>query len=201
MQVLEARYDFSHRIRPHPSRHRSNSRCLQFRRSQGIIPYRLGGPSIFQSSFGGTHKGLSDRSLVCSQHKCSMALQNGSPLAIPQHLKKMQPSAPGPQMRISSSGGMRRRYRPLIHNNINRHHLSRFSLNLNQTMLLQLSIRVPLLLPLSLSLSMLFQMALVVLPFPCRMSRYPKPTPLLPSPMCCQRCHHHYWPRVRVRCC
>jgi hypothetical protein len=35
-----------------------------------------------------------------------LALQNGTPLAM-RHLKKMQLSAPGPQMRNSSGGGMR----------------------------------------------------------------------------------------------
>lgn len=53
-------------------------------------------------------RGLSDRSLVCSQRNssiCSRALQNGT--AILQHLKKMQPSAAGTQMRIFSGGVMR----------------------------------------------------------------------------------------------
>jgi hypothetical protein len=45
--------------------------------------------------------------MLPAQVQYMMALQNGSPLAIPQHLKKMQPSAPGPQMRISSGDGMR----------------------------------------------------------------------------------------------
>jgi len=74
-------------------------------RPQGIIPYRLGGPSIVMRRdaqgvvrpFPGMHP--------AAQVQHMMALQNGT-LAIPQHLKKMQPSGPG-QMRISSSGGMR----------------------------------------------------------------------------------------------
>ena len=45
-------------------------------------------------------------SMLPAQVKHMLALQNGSPLAIPQHLKKMKPSAAGSQMRISSGGGM-----------------------------------------------------------------------------------------------
>jgi enhancer of polycomb-like protein len=45
--------------------------------------------------------------MLPAQVQHMLALRNGAPLAIPQHLKKMQPSAPGPQMRISSGGGMR----------------------------------------------------------------------------------------------
>jgi enhancer of polycomb-like protein len=45
--------------------------------------------------------------MLPAQVQHMLALQNGTHLAIPQHLKKMQPSAPGPQMRISAGGGMR----------------------------------------------------------------------------------------------
>ena len=64
--------------------------------------------------------GLSDCSMVCSQHKYSMpALQNGTPLAIPQHLKKMRP-----EVVCNSDSGL-----PLIHNTNNPRHPSRSSLN------------------------------------------------------------------------
>jgi enhancer of polycomb-like protein len=72
-------------------------------RPQGIIPYRLGGPSIvMRRDAQGVIRPFPGMLPAQVQHM--MALQNG---AISQHLKKMQPSAPGPQMRISSGGGMR----------------------------------------------------------------------------------------------
>src|SRR5260221_3917721 len=75
-------------------------------RPQGIIPYRLGGASIvMRRDAQGVVRPFPGMLPAQVQHM--MALQNGTPLAIPQHLKKMQPSAPGPQMRISSGGGMR----------------------------------------------------------------------------------------------
>ena len=74
-------------------------------RPQEIVPYRLGGPLVVMRRDAQGVVRPFPGMLPAQVHH--MALQNGMPLAIPQHLKKMQPSAPGPQMRISSGGGMR----------------------------------------------------------------------------------------------
>lgn len=70
-------------------------------RPQGIVPYRLGVPPIIMRRDA---QGVVRPFPGMVQHM--LALQNGNSLAIPQHLKKMQPAAAA-QMRISSGGGMR----------------------------------------------------------------------------------------------
>ena len=71
-------------------------------RPQGIVPYRLGVPPIImRRDAQGVVRPFPGMLPAQVQHM--LALQNG---AMPQHLKKMQPSGTAPQMRISS-GGMR----------------------------------------------------------------------------------------------
>ena len=72
-------------------------------RPQGIVPYRLGVPPvIMRRDAQGVVRPFPV--LLPAQMQHMLAFQNGS---IPSHLKKMQVSAAGPQMRISSGGGMR----------------------------------------------------------------------------------------------
>ena len=71
-------------------------------RLQGIIPYWLGMPPIMRRDAQRVVRPFPG--ILPTQMQHMLALQNG---AIPSHLKKMQPSTPGPQMRISSGGGMR----------------------------------------------------------------------------------------------
>jgi hypothetical protein len=74
-------------------------------RLQGIVPYRLGVPPIFmRCDVQGVVRLFPGMLPTQVQH--ILALQNGSPLTITQHLKKMQPYAASPQRRISSGGGM-----------------------------------------------------------------------------------------------
>lgn len=91
-------------------------------RSQGVLPSQS---VVMRRDAQGVVRPC--RGMLPAQVQHMPALQNSTPLAIPQHLKKMQPTPA--QMRISSGGGMRPPTVSVIHNTNNRRHPSRSSPN------------------------------------------------------------------------
>jgi len=82
-------------------------------RPQGILPYRLGMPPLVvrrdaQGVLRHYPAGLNGMQPVLpSQMHSMLGLPNGTPVSMHHQIKKMQPPAVAPQMRISSNGGMR----------------------------------------------------------------------------------------------
>ncbi|KAF4622202.1 hypothetical protein D9613_009361 [Agrocybe pediades] len=80
-------------------------------RQQKVIPYRLGmqpQPIMMKKDSQGVMRPFqASLAQLHPNHPLAIAAANGTPIAMPHQIKKMQPPTAAPQMRISSNGGMR----------------------------------------------------------------------------------------------